>query len=186
MATETNHQDIIPKAKKPRSTTSTKKTNDQCKEYNTLKYKTMIMTGNNLDVKIENETNEDILNSFLEADIKRNKNDVWSKLTKTEKIKKLTAFLNTNLKELYDLTPEEITHTKKFMLMLLERKKLSKNSDVDYDKESGCIQSLDVISFNLDTRKFALNKDYKPSSIKNTSAKRQSSKTKKSKETNDE
>ena len=37
----------------------------ECKEYNALKYKTIILTGNNIEKKIDNETNEDTINHFL-------------------------------------------------------------------------------------------------------------------------
>lgn len=38
----------------------------ECKEFNALKYKTMILTGsNNFDSKIDNETNEKKLDNFL-------------------------------------------------------------------------------------------------------------------------
>ena len=74
---------------------------DDCKEYNTLKYKTMITTGNNIDVVLKNETNESTLNNYLEKDITKNKNEVWSKLTKTEKINFLSSsqFFQVNFPE---------------------------------------------------------------------------------------
>ena len=45
----------------------------ECKEYNTLKYKTMIMTGQNLDTKIDNETSMDDLNTYLMKEMNENK-----------------------------------------------------------------------------------------------------------------
>ena len=134
---------------------------DDCKEYNTLKYKTMITTGNNIDVVLKNETNESTLNNFLEKDITKNKNEVWSKLTKTEKI----------------------VQGKRFLLMLLERKRLSKNNDLEYDKEKGLINNIDFIMFNKSNRKFLVNKDKINSSLSNKSKTNTSkSKTKKIKE----
>ena len=35
----------------------------------------------------------------------------------------------------------------------MERKKLSKNNDVDYDKDTGIIKSIDTILFNSSSRK---------------------------------
>ena len=156
---------------------------DDCKEYNTLKYKTMITTGNNIDVVLKNETNESTLNNFLEKDITKNKNEVWSKLTKTEKIKKINKYFDEIMREKYDLTDEEVVQGKRFLLMLLERKRLSKNNDLEYDKEKGLINNIDFIMFNKSNRKFLVNKDKINSSLSNKSKTNTSkSKTKKIKE----
>lgn len=156
---------------------------DDCKEYNTLKYKTMITTGNNIDVVLKNETNESTLNNFLEKDITKNKNEVWSKLTKTEKIKKINKYIDEIMREKYDLTDEEVVQGKRFLLMLLERKRLSKNNDLEYDKEKGLINNIDFIMFNKSNRKFLVNKDKINSSLSNKSKTNTSkSKTKKIKE----
>ena len=141
----------------------------------------MIMTGNNLDINIENETDEDKLNNFLEKDIQANRKGVWSKLTKTEKLKKINKYIEEDLKDKHSLTNEEIAHTKRFVVMLMERKKLSKNNDVDYDKDTGVIKSIDTILFNSSSRKFVINKDKNPGSLKSTN-KKSSSKTKKNNE----
>jgi hypothetical protein len=156
---------------------------EDCKEYNTLKYKTMITTGNNIDVVLKNETNETTLNNFLEKDITKNKNEVWSKLTKTEKIKKINKYIDEIMREKYDLSDEEVVQGKRFILMLLERKRLSKNNDLEYDKEKGLINNIDFIVFNKTNRKFLVNKDKMNSSLNNKSKTNTSkSKTKKIKE----
>ena len=80
---DTSKNTIIPQKQK-KTHVKSRQNDQQCKEYNTLKYKTMIMTGNNLDINIENETDEDKLNNFLENDIQANRKGMWSKLTKTE------------------------------------------------------------------------------------------------------
>ena len=136
--------------------TQNKKKTDQCKEYNTLKYKTMIMTGNNIDINIENETDSDKLNNFLEDDIKRNRKEIWSKLTKTEKMKKIMNYINDDLKSKFSLSDNEVLETKKFMSMLIDRKKLSKNNDISYDRDTGIINSIDLILFNNVKRKFVI------------------------------
>jgi hypothetical protein len=171
---------IIPKKSK-KIYTKKKASDQQCKEYNTLKYKTMIMTGNNLDINIENETDEDKLNNFLERDIQSNKKGMWSKLTKTEKIKKINKYIENDLKEKHSLSNDEITQTKRFINMLMERKKMSKNNDVDYDKDSGMIKGIDLIIFNATTRRFMINKDVNSGSLK-SSTKKSSTKTKKNNE----
>ena len=131
----------------------------ECKEYNALKYKTMILTGNNIEKKIDNETNEDTINNFLINEMKENKKQSWNKLSKTEKIKKLNHYINNNLSEKYDLSEIEKSNTKRFILGLLDRKKLTKNNDIEYDSESGNIINIALLLFNTNNRKFTLNKE---------------------------
>lgn len=131
----------------------------ECKEYNALKYKTMILTGNNIEKKIDNETNEDTINHFLMNEMKENKKQSWNKLSKTEKIKKLNHYINNNLSEKYDLSEIEKSNTKRFILGLLDRKKLTKNNDIEYDSESGNVINIALLLFNSSNRKFTLNKE---------------------------
>ena len=84
-----------------------KKKDDSCKEYQALKYKTMITTGTNLEKKIENETNEEQLNKFLESEILMNKSQNWNKLSKTEKSNKIKFYVNNKAKQDYKLNEEE-------------------------------------------------------------------------------
>ena len=130
-----------------------------CKEYNSLKYKTMIMTGNTLDTTILNETNETDLNKFLTNETQKNKNQNWSKLSKTERIKKLNIYVKDVLTSQHKLNPEEVTNLKQFLYHLLERKKITKNNDISYDENTGDIQNIPVLLFNTKIRKFTLNKN---------------------------
>ena len=57
--------------------------NKECKEYNTLKYKTMIMTGQNIDTPIQNETNAEDLDSFLMNEMNENMGG-WMRERKSE------------------------------------------------------------------------------------------------------
>ena len=55
-----------------------------CKEYNSLKYKTMIMTGENMEKQIMNETNEETLHSFLIQERNQNKTLTSPELYQTD------------------------------------------------------------------------------------------------------
>lgn len=143
-----------------------KEANKACKEYNSLKYKTMMMTGTNMDTKIENEASEETINSFLMKEMDSRKKQPWNKLTKTDKIKKIKHYIDTLLKEEYQLTSSECKQAQKYMTNLIERKKLTKNSELDYDEESGFIGTIHVLLFNTTLRKFTLNKDFKTSAKK--------------------
>tara|TARA_B100001142_G_scaffold328958_1_gene390554 strand:- start:1956 stop:2444 length:489 start_codon:yes stop_codon:yes gene_type:complete len=146
-----------------------------CKEYNALKYKTMIMTGENMDKNIVNETNEATLHSFLMQERINNKKQSWNKLSKTYKIQKLQSYVNSTLKDEHELNEEECVQTMSYFKTLLERKKLHKNSDLDYDEENGEIRGIQIILFNTNNRKFTLNKEIKTVSKKTKTVKKKSS-----------
>ena len=158
------------KDEKPR-----KKKEEVCKEYNTLKYKTMIMTGQNMEKHISNETNEHDLNDFLMQERSNNKKQQWSKLSKTYKIQKLNQYVQENLRLEHSLTDEECKQTMTYMKRLLERKKLVKNSEIAYNEESGIIENIHCILFQPSQRNFTLNKETKPPPKKSKTIKKKSS-----------
>jgi hypothetical protein len=133
------------------------KNNNECKEFNNLKYRTMINTGTNLENNID--TSEDTINNFLNMDIENNKKGIWSKLTKTEKIKKIKQYINEKLKVEYNLTDEEIVYTTKVFTIMIDRKKLSKNNELVYNQEIGFIEQIGGLTFNIETRKFNISED---------------------------
>lgn len=131
------------------------KNDSECREYNSLKYKTMIMTGTHVEATVE--TNEDKVNQFLSMDSEKNKKGVWSKLSKTEKIKKIKQYIKNDLTQKYNLTDVETTTANRFFSLWLDRKKLSKNNELDYNQDEGLIHSIEGLEFNVTTRKFIIN-----------------------------
>ena len=131
--------------------------NNECKEFNNLKYRTMINTGTNLENNVD--TSEDTINNFLNMDIESNKKGMWSKLTKTEKIKKIKSYINDKLKPEYKLTDEEVVTTLKIFNLMIERKKLSKNTELSYNQDNGLIEQISGLTFNTETRKFIINQE---------------------------
>jgi hypothetical protein len=141
------------------------KNDSDCKEYNSLKYKTMIMTGTNIESSLD--TNEEKINMFLSMDMEKNKKGVWSKLSKTEKVKKIKNYIKTTLLNEHNLTESEVLNATKFFSLLMDRKKLSKNNELIYNQEGGLIESIEGLIFNPETRKFTINCD-KPAAKKKT------------------
>ena len=131
------------------------KNDSDCKEYNSLKYKTMIMTGTNIEPTMD--TNEEKINMFLSMDMEKNKKGVWSKLSKTEKVKKIKNYIKTSLLKEHNLTEGEIITANKFFSLLMDRKKLSKNNELMYNQENGLIESIEGLTFNPESRKFTIN-----------------------------
>ena len=127
---------------------------NECKEFNNLKYRTMITTGTNIETN--NVTSEETINNFLNMDIENNKKGVWSKLSKTEKIKKIKKYVNDKLKLDYDLTEDEKNIAVRFFSLSIDRKKLSKNNELNYNQEDGIIECINGLKFNTETRKFTI------------------------------
>jgi hypothetical protein len=103
---------------------------------------------------------------FIGLDIENNKKGIWSKLTKTEKIKKIKQYVNDILKPEYTLTDDEINLTIKLFNVMIERKKLSKNNELTYNQENGFIEQIGGLTFNTETRRFNINIDNKNSKTK--------------------
>lgn len=133
-----------------------------CKEYNSLNYKTMIHTGNTLSENKETQSEKD-LNDFLNEDINNHKKSPWSKLTKTSKLKKIKSYV---VKQNNNLSEEEIIQSSKLILKLLERRKLSKQNELTYDKEKGNIESIQCILFDQKSRTYKMIQE-KTSTLKN-------------------
>ena len=127
---------------------------EQCKEFNSLKYRTLISTGTNIESTVD--TSEEAINNFLNMDIENNKRGIWSKLTKTEKTKKIKNYVNNVLKPEYNLTEEEMATATRFFTITMERKKLSKNNELTYNQDDGLIEQIGGLNFNTDTRRFTI------------------------------
>jgi hypothetical protein len=128
--------------------------NEECIELKNIKYKTMLMSGN---VIHETKTSNDMshLENFLENEKTNNKNEPWSKLDKTIKIKKLASYAEAYAKE-KEYTEDEKTNLIKFLKDCLDRKKLQRVKDVIYDKTLGEIKEIPALSYNKSSNHFTL------------------------------
>jgi len=71
------------------------------------------------------------------------------------------------------LTDAELLNANKFFSLWMDRKKLSKNNELNYNQENGLIESIEGLSFNTETRKFTINCDKplpKKKTVKNVNA----------------
>ena len=136
-----------------------KEKTDYCKELKNIAYKTMLLNGQDI-VPDVNNTNNNTLSKYLEDETSANQKENWSKLDKTQKVKKLLTHVEL-LEKKYTLSDEEVNKCKKYLLKCLERKALSKVKDVLYDKDKGIINSIPNLQFDNTNRVFALKKDEK-------------------------
>jgi hypothetical protein len=132
-----------------------------CKEYNSLKYRSMILKGSNIESNTQT-LSEDKLDDFLNRDIEQNRKNIWTKLSKTEKCKRIKEYIDNKLTAQYQLDTNDKIGALKYFNLLLERKKLSKTNELSYNKEEHFIEQITGLVFNPITRKFSISTDVKP------------------------
>ena len=127
----------------------------------------------NIVNQYNNEVNYTTIDDLLEREKIRNKSEAWNKLDKTVKIQKLHAFSEKYGKE-HNLSVKETKLLKQFFIECLEKNKLQKTKDVNYDKEIREIISISSLHFNTNTNNFTLKiMDVKPvSTLKSLTPKR--------------
>ncbi len=142
-----------------------------CNELKTLKYKSMILNGvpwpeNNTSSNLSN------LDKFLENEKITNSNEPWSKLDKTAKIRKLYLFAD-NYKITNNLTQVEYDELITFFKDCLDKKKLQRVKDVNYNKETGEIKDIPALFHNKPSNHFTLkNIDKRVSTLKGLAPKK--------------
>lgn len=138
---------------------------EECLELKNIKYKTMLLNGNPLqETKSENDMSN--LDKFLEDEKNNNVNEPWCKLNKTVKTKKLIEYVE-KYKTDKCLDDEEEKLLTIFLKDCLDRKKLQRVKDVDYDKTTGEIKDVPALLYNKSTNHFTLkNIDKRISTLK--------------------
>lgn len=131
----------------------------ECKELKTIKYKTMLLSGNP-DINPSIKDNLSKIDMILEKENNMNKSEPWSKLDKTVKLNKLNHYIDLLTKE-HKLNSTEIKLIKKELHNALDKKQLQKVKDVIYDKETGTINNIPNLYFNKTTRKFTMKRSEK-------------------------
>jgi hypothetical protein len=151
---------------------------EECQELKNIKYKTMLLKGNNLH---ETKTSNDILNldNFLENEKKNNKNEPWCKLNKTIKYKKILEFSEIYKKE-KNLDENEKSLLINFLKDSLDKKKLLRVKDVVYDKDTGLITDIPALVYTKEKKHFTLkNLDKRVSTLKSLAVKKNTTLTEK-------
>ena len=112
------------------------------------------------------------LDKFLENEKITNSNEPWSKLDKTAKMRKLTLFAD-NYKSANDLTNIEYDKLISFFKDCLDKKKLQRVKDVNYNKDTGEIKNIPALFFNKPLIHFTLkNIDKRVSTLKGLAPKK--------------
>ena len=100
-------------------------------------------------------TTSQTIDSILENEKQKNKSDSWNKLDKTVKIQKLHAFAEKHGRD-NGYPAKEVKNLKVFFVDCLNKAKLQKTKDVNYEKETGEITAIPALFFNSITHNFTL------------------------------
>lgn len=159
---------------------------DDCHELKNIKYQTMLLNSN-MNIVPKKEESDINMESFMEQDKLKKKKKTWSKLDNGIRIKKLSQFA-TNYANKNDLTKKQALSLKSFLLKSLDRKKLHKTKEVNFDVEKQEITEIPGLNYNKDKKKFTLKRIDKqnyintrlaPKTIKNKNKKKNKSRGKK-------
>lgn len=138
---------------------------EECVELRNIKYKTMLLKKKN--TKQLTKCNSDIdIDSFLEKERTQNKENQWTKLDKSMKISKITAYVESYSIQ-NNLNNKDKLFLHDFLLYCLEQKKLTKMKDVVYDKMNGTITCIPSLLYTPTlTKKFTLKRcEKRPSTL---------------------
>ena len=128
---------------------------DECVELKNIKYQNMLLNKKTTQTT-SSKSNISSLDCFLQKNQKNEKKS-WSKLEKATKLKKLSEFCDNQDCENKD-------NLKKFLLKCLQRKKLQRSKDVNYDEETGKIIDIHGLIFNKKKQKYTLKRTGKKGS----------------------
>ena len=139
---------------------------EECVELKNIKYKTMLLSGVPTSEKRLSVNDLTNLDKFLEDDKVNNQNEPWCKLDKTMKTKKLLVYAD-NYTKTKNLTQEEANLLIAFLKDCLDRKKLQRVKDVEYDKVTGDIKEIPALFYTKSNKHFTLkNMDKRVSTLK--------------------
>jgi hypothetical protein len=157
------------------------KKNEECVELKNIKYQTMLINNSNTSGPIVKENIENIDN-FLSMEKQHNQKQPWCKLGDGTKIRKLHEYINELCLKNKD-NDERKKRLKVYLKKCLERKKLQRVKDVQYNVNTGKIINIPGLKFNKDKNKYTLkNVDKKTSTLKSLAPKRRKKKKKKKEE----
>lgn len=126
----------------------------ECQELKNIKYKSMLLSGQNTVLNPTQNTGS--IDKILEKESVLNKKEPWNKLDKTVKVQKINNYVDNCIMDKFSLSDAEVTNVKQYLIQSLDRIKLQRAKDVDYNKESGEIKGIPSFGFNQKTRKFTL------------------------------
>lgn len=134
---------------------------DECLELKNIKYKTMLLNGNNKQFNHTKSEKMAEIDRFLEKERKMNRAEPWGKLDQTQKMKKIEQFVTTFKRDEQQIDEHEQTLLKKYLKECINKKRLQRVKDVLYDKEKGIILSIPNLIYNKSRQRYTLKRSDK-------------------------
>jgi len=128
---------------------------DEAKSNDVTQNKFKNILNNYPNLSQTNEMNYNTIDQLLEKEKQHNKTETWNKLDKTIKIQKLHAFAEKYGKD-NNFPMKDVKLLKTFFVDCLEKNKLQKTKDINYDKEKMEIVSIPALHFNVTNHNFTL------------------------------
>lgn len=141
-----------------------KKHNTTCNELKNIQYQSMLLNqkaDNPIPNSSENLTD---LDAFLDKEKEANKQLPWTKLDKSLKLKKIANFVRKYSNE-HKLDKKESLELGYYLKDCLERRKIQRQKDIEYDKATGMIKQIPNLVFNKQSGKFTLKNNEKTQCI---------------------
>lgn len=116
----------------------------------------MLMSGTNIQDSVFSSDLQN-LDKFLESEKTMNRNEPWGKLDKTTRTSKIVKFADAYAEE-HHMQADEKQQMIAFLKDCLNKKRLYRVKDVNYDKDEGIIKDIPALVYNKQTRHFTLKK----------------------------
>ena len=104
---------------------------------------------------VEVSTSQKTLDALLDNETQQNRAEPWNKLNKTIKIQKINSYADKYASE-NGMSEEEAGTLKRFLLNCLDKSRLQKTKDVQYDKVKQEIIGIPALMYSTTHNKFTL------------------------------
>ena len=132
---------------------------DECLDLKNIQYKTMLLNGKNSKLSTYSNTSATVIEEQLQKEMNITKNLSWTKLDRGEKMKKLkeyaTKYIQNNDIDI------ETDNLYQYLIDSLDRNRLQKVKEINYNKNNGTIESIPCLIFNTSSNRFTLKKNDK-------------------------
>ena len=143
------------------------KDTNECIELKHIQYKSMIQTGISCSMEYGEDSFERLnhLEKFLETKPDSETIIGWNKLDMTIKMQKVNDFVNV-YKEEHSLDETEADELSKYIRGCLDKKKLIRVKEVEYDVTTGKLVGIPGLHYNKTSKKYTIkNADTKKNSV---------------------
>jgi hypothetical protein len=140
------------------------KKNTTCNELKNIQYQSMLLNQKS-DNPIPNSSENIIdLDAFLDKEKEANNQLPWTKLDKSLKLKKIAIFVRKYSNE-HQLDKKNSQELGFYLKDCLERRKIQRQKDIEYDKTTGTIKQIPNLVYNKQSGKFTLKNNEKTQCI---------------------